>query len=176
MSRVAKDPIIIPESVTIDIRDQHVTVTASGKTLSHTVHESVCICQDDTGITFKPASNDDTWALSGTSRALVANMVRGVTEGFSKQLELVGVGYRVKQQGNELTFTLGYSHPIVFVLPDMVEAKVDNQTKLTLTSIDVQLVGQVAANIARLRRPDAYKGKGVRMVGEPLKLKEVKKK
>ncbi|MEC8064292.1 MAG: 50S ribosomal protein L6 [Pseudomonadota bacterium] len=175
MSRVAKDPIVVPEGVQVDIEDQHVTVKKGSASLNHSVHDTVVINQTDAKITFHPANGND-WALAGTSRALVANMVHGVHVGFTKELELVGVGYRVKQEGRTLVFTLGYSHPINFPLPDNVDATIEKQTKLTLKSIDKQLVGQTAANIHRLRQPDAYKGKGVRMVGVQLKLKEVKKK
>ena len=175
MSRVAKDPIVIPDGVQIDINDQHVTVKKGSVSLNHSVHDTVVINQADASITFHPSNGND-WALAGTSRALVANMVHGVHAGFTKELELVGVGYRVKQEGRTLVFTLGYSHPINFPLPDNVDATIEKQTKLTLKSVDKQLVGQTAANIHRLRQPDAYKGKGVRMVGVQLKLKEVKKK
>ena len=176
MSRVAKNPIKIPSSVQVDINGQHVKVSSGKHVLEHHVHDSVEICREDNNLTFKPAANAENWALSGTSRALVANMVQGISVGFTKELELVGVGYRVKQEGKNLVFTLGYSHPIHFPLPDLVEASIEKNTKLTLKSIDKQLVGQIAAKIHELRKPDAYKGKGVRMVGVALKLKEVKKK
>ena len=176
MSRVAKNPVLIPNGLKVTLDGQNFSVTNGKHTLSHVVHESVKITDNGSeGFTFSPAS-DVSWALSGTSRSLVANMVTGIHKGFTKELELVGVGYRVKQEGKNLVFTLGYSHPVIFPLPDLVEATIDKQTKLTIKSIDKQLLGQVAANIHKLRKPDAYKGKGVRMVGVQLKLKEVKKK
>ena len=176
MSRVAKSPVVIPVGVQVAITGQHVKISSGNKVLEHTVHDTVELSHADNQITFRPAVSAENWALAGTSRALVANMVHGVNIGFSKELELVGVGYRVKQEGKNLVFTLGYSHPVVFALPDLVTAEIDKQTKLTLKSIDKQLLGQIAAKIHELRKPDAYKGKGVRMVGVALKLKEVKKK
>jgi len=176
MSRVAKSPVVIPAGVQVAITGQHVKVSSGNKVLEHTVHDTVALSHADNQITFTPAANAENWALAGTSRALIANMVHGVSVGFTKELELVGVGYRVKQEGKNLVFTLGYSHPVVFALPDLVTADIDKQTKLTLKSIDKQLLGQIAAKIHELRKPDAYKGKGVRMVGVALKLKEVKKK
>lgn len=174
--RVAMNYIKVSSPTEISIEGQLVTVINAGKKLSHEVHSDVKIFNDDNGLYFKPAETAKNWALAGTSRALVANMIEGLEKGFSIDLDLVGVGYRVKQDGRKLIFTLGYSHPINFELPELVDAKIEKQTELKLTSIDKQLVGQVAANIISLRKPDSYKGKGVRRRGQKLKLKEVKKK
>ena len=181
MSRVAKSPIVLPAGISMQIKGQIVEVSNSKHTLSHTVHQDVVINQGENGVHFSPAEGIDNWALAGTSRALVANMVVGLSEGYTVVLELFGVGYRVKQEGQKLVFNLGYSHPVEFVLPDMVTASIEKQLELTLSSVDKHLLGQVSANIVRLRKPDAYKGKGVRTKKGlkrlvQLKLKEVKKK
>lgn len=181
MSRVAKSPVVLPAGVSMQIKGQIVEVSNSNHTLSHTVHQDVAINQGETGVHFSPVKGIDNWALAGTSRALVANMVTGLSTGYTVVLELFGVGYRVKQEGQKLIFNLGYSHPVEFVLPDMVTASIEKQLELTLKSVDKHLLGQVSANIVRLRKPDAYKGKGVRTKKGlkrlvQLKLKEVKKK
>ena len=177
MSRVAKKPIhYLNSGVDVSIENQTIKMKSPKGALEHVVHPTVMIEQQDNVLTFAPKSPQDTWALSGTTRALVSNMLEGLSKGYSKELELVGVGYRVKQEGNQLHFTLGYSHPIVYTLPEAVTAVVDKQVNLTLTSYDKHALGQCAANIIKLRKPDAYKGKGVRVKGKLLKLKEVKKK
>ena len=177
MSRVAKKPIMTNGAgVEFVIVGQTITVKSSKASLSHQVHSSVAICHADNVLSFKPQYETESWALAGTTRALVANMLKGVTTGFKKELELVGVGYRVKLEGRSLHFNLGYSHPIVFPLPDSVQATIEKQVSLTLTSYDKQVLGQCAANIVSLRKPDAYKGKGIRYKHVLLKLKEVKKK
>lgn len=176
MSRVAKKPIQLPTGVELNVCGQDVTVKSSKGVLKHTVHQSVKIESSQNGFTFLPLSDSDNWALAGTTRALVANMVEGLSKGYTRELELVGVGYKVKAEGTILVFSLGYSHPIHFSLPEGVTASIDKQVLLTLTSADKQLLGQCAANIRKLRKPDAYKGKGVRAKWLTLKLKEVKKK
>ncbi|MEC8460773.1 MAG: 50S ribosomal protein L6 [Pseudomonadota bacterium] len=176
MSRVAKKDLQIPSGVDFIVKDQFVTVKKGSNQLSHTVHSTVKIQQTEKGYIFEPYDSNDTWALAGTTRAILANLVEGVANGYTKELELVGVGYRVKLEGNTLVFSLGYSHSINFPLPKNVAATVDKNVNLTLKSIDKQLLGQVAADIISLRKPDAYKGKGVRVKGKVLKLKEVKKK
>ena len=177
MSRVAKKPIMTNTSgVNFEFTGQKITVSSSKASLAHEVHPSVCIKHTDDALTFEPVEHSDNWALAGTTRALVANMLIGVTTGYTKELELVGVGYRVKLEGRSLHFNLGYSHPIVYELPESIQASIEKQVTLTLTSHDKQALGQCAANIVSLRKPDAYKGKGVRYKHVPLKLKEVKKK
>ena len=178
MSRVAKKEIIMPASVQFDCTDGVMTVSNGNKVLKQALHPSVEVVKSDTGLSFKPVDTQGRvhWAMAGTTRALVANMVKGVTDGFKISLQLVGVGYRAKLDGRKVVFTLGKSHPDVFILPDAVEINIEKDVNITLTSINKQLLGQVAANMIALRKPDAYKGKGVRMVGKVLKLKEVKKK
>ncbi len=181
MSRVAKKHIQVPEGIKLSIDGQKIDVSNSKLTLSHTVHESVSIIQAEEGLHFAPAANGTNWALAGTSRALVANMVEGLNVGYTVVIETVGVGYRVKLEGKKLIFTLGYSHPIEFTLPDNIEASVDKQVMLTLKSPIKALLGQTTANIIKLRKPNSYSGKGVRLRQGlkrivKLKLKEVKKK
>ena len=178
MSRVAKKLIKIPESVRFNCTDNVLTVENGNKKLTQVLEDSVEMIQTEDGVSFAPKDKSDKacWAMAGTTRALLANMITGVTDGFKVQLQLVGVGYRAKLEGRKVVFTLGKSHPDVFHLPDLVDINIEKDVNLTLTSIDKQLVGQVAANMFALRVPDAYKGKGVRKVGVVLKLKEVKKK
>lgn len=178
MSRVAKKEISIPNSVQFDCTDGIITISNGSKVLKQPLHSEVEIVKTESGLSFKPAEVEGRtrWAMAGTFRALVANMVKGVTEGFKIDLQLVGVGYRAKMDGRKVVFTLGKSHPDVYILPDSVEISIEKDVNITLKSIDKQLLGQVAANMIALRKPDAYKGKGVRMVGKVLKLKEVKKK
>ena len=178
MSRVAKKLIKVPESVRFNCTDSVITVENGNKKLSQVLEDSVELIEKEEGISFAPKDKSEKacWAMAGTTRALVANMITGVTEGFKVELQLVGVGYRAKLEGRKVVFTLGKSHPDIFHLPDLVDVKIEKDVNITLTSIDKQLVGQVAANMFALRVPDAYKGKGVRKVGVVLKLKEVKKK
>tara|TARA_B100001989_G_scaffold251557_1_gene231020 strand:+ start:531 stop:1067 length:537 start_codon:yes stop_codon:yes gene_type:complete len=178
MSRVAKKEIAIPSGVQYDYTDGIITISNGNKVLKQSLHPEVEIVKTDSGLSFKPADTSGRvhWAMAGTTRALVANMVKGVTEGFKIDLQLVGVGYRAKMDGRKVVFTLGKSHPDVFMLPEGIEISIEKDVNITLKSIDKQLLGQVAANMMALRKPDAYKGKGVRMVGKVLKLKEVKKK
>jgi len=178
MSRVAKKLISVPSSVTLSCENNLITVSNGNKKLSQPLHPTVELVRSDEGISFSPKdkSPNANWAMAGTTRALVANMITGVTDGFKVDLQLAGVGYRAKLQGRQVVFTLGKSHPDVFDVPEQVEVSIEKDVNLTLKSIDKQLVGQVAADMVSLRQPDAYKGKGVRKVGVPLKLKEVKKK
>tara|TARA_B100002019_G_C21115707_1_gene520741 strand:- start:102 stop:647 length:546 start_codon:yes stop_codon:yes gene_type:complete len=181
MSRVAKKLIQIPEGLNLAINGQKVEVSNSKLTLSHIVHDSVTINQSEDGLHFSPAKEGGNWALAGTSRALIANMVTGLSVGYTVVLETIGVGYRVKLEGRKLVFTLGYSHPIEYNLPENVEASVDKQVQLTLKSPVKALLGQVTANIIKLRKPNSYSGKGVQLKQGlkrivKLKLKEVKKK
>jgi large subunit ribosomal protein L6 len=181
MSRVARKPIEVPEGITLSVEGQKVEVSNGKLTLNHVVHDDVVINHGDSGVHFSPSASAVNWALAGTSRALVANMVAGLHKSYEIELETVGVGYRVKQEGQKLVFTLGYSHPVEFLLPEHVEASVDKQVHLVIKSPIKALLGQTAANIIKLRKPDSYKGKGVQLKRGikrlvKLKLKEVKKK
>ncbi len=177
MSRVGKYPIAVPEGVTVDITEKQVTVKGKGGELSTQLLGNVKVTMEEGGVTVTPADNSKfARAMWGTTRSNINNLVVGVTEGFKKELELRGVGYRVALKGNVLILSLGYSHDTYFVLPEGVSAKVDKQTIIELTSADKQLVGQVASEIRALRKPEPYKGKGVRYVGEYVRMKEGKKK
>ncbi len=178
MSRIGKKPISLPQGVKINIADGNVEVTGPKGTLQTAVPEGVTLRVDGEQLIAERA-NDDKAALHGLTRALVQNAVTGVTTGFSRQLDIVGVGYKVELQKNRVIFNLGYSHPIEFPLPAGVDVKMEKinktisqyQTTLTISGIDKQQVGQIAADMHSLRKPDPYKGKGVRYTGKPLKLK-----
>lgn len=177
MSRVGKYPIAVPEGVTVEVTDKKVTVKGKGGELSTNILGNVKVTMEEGAVTVKPTDNTKfSRSMWGTTRSNIQNLVQGVTEGFKKELELRGVGYRVAQKGNVLILSLGYSHDTYFVLPEGVSAKVDKQTLIELTGADKQLVGQVAAEIRALRKPEPYKGKGVRYVGEYVRIKEGKKK
>jgi large subunit ribosomal protein L6 len=169
MSRIGKKPIPLPSGVKVQI-GEHLEVTGPKGKLSVPVPEGITIEQAAGKLEIKRAS-DSHAALHGLTRALAANAVQGVSTGFSRELDIVGIGYRADVKGNVATFTLGYSHPIEFLLPPGVEMKIDKQTHLVLTGFDRQLLGQVAANIRALRPPDPYKNKGVRYTGEVLRKK-----
>jgi large subunit ribosomal protein L6 len=177
MSRIAKYPVVVPEKVEVTIGGAELTVKGPLGTLKQAIPPRVVVKKDGDKITF--AAADETKqanALSGTARAIVANMVLGVKTGFEKRLQLVGVGYRAQAQGNKLNLTLGFSHPIVHALPDGVKAATPTQTEIIITGVDRQRVGQVAAEIRAYKPPEPYKGKGVRYAGEIVALKETKKK
>jgi large subunit ribosomal protein L6 len=177
MSRVAKYPVELPGGVNISLSSDHITVKGGKGELSMPVHAAVEITQDDKQLRF--AARDGVkggWMMAGTTRALVANMVKGVSAGFERKLELVGVGYRAKAAGNMLNLTLGYSHPIDYQLPAGVTVETPTQTEIVLKGIDKQLLGQVAAVIRSYRAPEPYKGKGVRYSDEVVRRKEAKKK
>lgn len=180
MSRVAKAPIKVPKGVEIKIDKQSVSVKGPKGTLNREINKLVKISEvhgDSNELHFQPASNDPNgWAQAGTARALINNMVTGVVTGFTKTLELVGVGYRVQVKGNILVLALGYSHPIEFVLPEGITAEAPNVTTLILSCLDKQKLGQAAAEIRAFRPPEPYKGKGVRYAGEVIVIKETKKK
>ena len=172
MSRIGRRPIPVPNGVDVSIEGQHVTVKGPKGTLSHTVVEPIEVAQTDGTITVtRPNDEGEIRALHGLSRTLIANMVTGVTEGYRKNLEIVGVGYRVQARGSDLEFSLGFSHPITVRAPEGVTFRVQSPTRLTVEGIDKQRVGEVAANIRKLRRPDPYKNKGVRYEGERLRRK-----
>ena len=169
MSRIGKKPIPLPTGVKVQI-GAHLEVTGPKGKLAVPIPEGISIQQGDGKLEVKRAS-DQHAALHGLTRALAANAVQGVSAGFTRELDIVGIGYRADVKGKIATFTLGYSHPIEFLLPDGVDLKVDKQTHLILTGHDRQLLGQVAANIRALRKPDPYKNKGVRYTGETLRKK-----
>jgi large subunit ribosomal protein L6 len=174
MSRIGRLPIPVPGGVDIAIEGQAVTVTGPKGTLSHTVVEPIGVARGEDGVIAVTRPNDENKvrALHGLSRTLIANMVTGVTQGYTKTLEIVGVGYRVQAKGPaQLEFALGFSHPVVVQAPEGVTFRVDRPTLLHVDGIDKQKVGEVAANIRKLRKPDPYKGKGVRYQGEVVRRK-----
>jgi len=169
MSRVGKKPIPLPKGVKISVGDQLQVEGPKGK-LTVPIPQGISIEQADGTLHIKRES-DQYAALHGLTRALTANAVQGVSSGFVRELDIVGIGYRADMKGRIAVFTLGYSHPIELMLPDGVDLKIDKQTHLVLSSFDRQLLGQVAANIRSLRKPDPYKNKGVRYTGEVLRKK-----
>src|SRR6516225_1107980 len=169
MSRIGKKPIPLPSGVKIQIGEQLEVAGPKGK-LTVPIPSGISIEQADGKLEIKRAS-DDHAALHGLTRALAANAVQGVSAGFVRELDIVGIGYRADVKGNVATFTLGYSHPIEVLLPPGVDLKIDKQTHLVLTGYDRQMLGQVAANIRALRKPDPYKNKGIRYTGEMLRKK-----
>ena len=177
MSRVANNPVKIPDGVTISLLDNEINVKGSKGSLSMVINEHVDVEQVEDSLKFS-AGNRSSFsnAMSGTTRALVNNMVLGVSQGFEKKLELVGVGFRAQMQGKKINLSLGFSHPVVFELPDEVTAETPSQTEILLKSNDKQKLGQVCAEIRALRPPEPYKGKGVRVSGEHIRRKEAKKK
>ncbi len=177
MSRVAKEPVQLPSGVEFNRSGSAVTVKGSKGTLSMELNSEVELTQEKSSLTVKPRSGSRfATAVSGTTRALLANMVQGVSEGFEKKLELVGVGYRAQAQGKKLNLTLGFSHPVVFDVPDGITVETPSQTEIVVKGADKQKVGQVAAEIRRYRPPEPYKGKGVRYSDERVVMKEAKKK
>ncbi|MBA3618239.1 MAG: 50S ribosomal protein L6 [Acidothermales bacterium] len=173
MSRIGRMPIPVPADVEVDIAGRQVTVTGPKGTLSHTVAPPIDVsrAEDGTVQVTRPDDENRSRALHGLSRTLLANMVQGVTQGYTKSLEIVGVGYRVQARGSDLEFALGFSHPVVIRPPDGIEFAVQAPTRFTVSGIDKQKVGETAANLRKLRRPDPYKGKGVRYQGEVVRRK-----
>ncbi|WP_025674313.1 50S ribosomal protein L6 [Salinivibrio socompensis] len=177
MSRVAKAPVVVPAGVEVKLNGQDITVKGSKGELNRQLHDMVAVNQEENTITFAPRVEDaKAWAHAGTARALVNSMVVGVTEGFTKKLILKGVGYRANIAGNKLNLTLGFSHPVEHVLPEGVKAECPSQTEIVISGADKQAVGQVAAEIRAYRKPEPYKGKGVRYADEAVRTKEAKKK
>lgn len=177
MSRIAKKPVELVAGVEVNINGQ--TVTAKGKigNLSIDLHDAVSVKQEDNVLVFSP--NDDSkgsMAMAGTMRSLVNNMITGVVEGFTKKLQLVGVGYRAQMQGNVLDLSLGFSHPVKYAIPEGIKIETPSQTEINVTGADKQVVGQVCAEIRAYRPPEPYKGKGVRYTDERVVRKEAKKK
>ncbi|MDR0703280.1 MAG: 50S ribosomal protein L6 [Azoarcus sp.] len=177
MSRVAKNPVVIPGGVEVQISGGDLSVKGPLGAVSHVVNPAVTVEREGDALVFKAregAANAN--ALSGTTRALVNNMVIGVSKGFEKKLSLVGVGYRAQVQDGKLNLSLGFSHPVVYQLPAGVKAETPTQTEIVLKGIDKQQVGQVAAEVRAFRAPEPYKGKGVRYADEVVAIKETKKK
>lgn len=173
MSRIGKMPISIPSGVEVQIDGTEVTVKGPKGTLSHTLAGGISAerAEDGSLTVTRPDDERDSKALHGLSRTLVANMVTGVTQGFEKKLEIVGVGYRVQAKGSNLEFALGYSHSITVEAPEGISFAVESPTKFAIQGIDKQQVGETAANIRKLRKPEPYKGKGIRYAGEQVKRK-----
>jgi len=172
MSRIGRNPITVPSGVEVSIDGREVTVKGPKGTLSHTVAEPIEVnLEDGKVIVSRPNDINKVRGLHGLTRTLINNMVVGVTEGYKKTLVIQGVGYRVTAKGKNLEFSLGYSHPIVVEPPEGITFKVEKPTQLVVEGIDKQKVGEVAANIRKLRRPDPYKGKGVRYEGEYVRRK-----
>jgi len=170
-------PLDIPKGVEVSINDDAINVKGSKGTMEHKLHKSVDIKNEDNVLTLIPregAVNAD--AQAGTARSLINSMIIGVTEGFEKKLELVGVGYRAKAEGKSVNLTLGFSHPVNYALPEGITAETPSQTEIVIRGIDKQRVGQVAADIRAFRPPEPYKGKGVKYAGEHIVRKEAKKK
>jgi large subunit ribosomal protein L6 len=177
MSRIGKAPVAIPGGVEVTLAANQISVKGPLGTLTQKVSPMVEAKRDGTAVVF--ATRDDSIeanAMSGTLRATVNNMVQGVTKGFSKKLTLVGVGYRAQAQGDKLNLTVGYSHPVVHMMPKGIKVETPSQTEIVIKGIDRQLVGQVAAEIRGYRPPEPYKGKGIRYADEQVVLKETKKK
>jgi large subunit ribosomal protein L6 len=173
MSRIGRLPIPVPSGVDVTVAEQLVTVTGPKGTLTHSIAEPIAIERDDSGTLLVTRPNDErqSRALHGLTRSLVANMVTGVTNGFEKTMEIQGVGYRVQAKGSDLEFALGYSHPVPVKAPEGITFVVESPTRFIVRGIDKQRVGEVAANIRKLRKPDPYKGKGVRYQGEVVRRK-----
>jgi large subunit ribosomal protein L6 len=173
MSRIGKLPIAVPSGVDVTIDGRTVTVKGPKGTLSHTVIEPITVERDDTGSVLVKRPDDErrSKAYHGLSRTLVNNLLVGVTAGYEKKLEIHGVGYRVALKGGNLEFALGFSHPVVITAPEGVTFAVESPTRFSVSGIDKQLVGETAANIRKLRKPDPYKGKGVRYAGEVIRRK-----
>ena len=177
MSRIANNPVSIPKGVEITLSGQEVTVKGSKGNLTMTLHDLVGISQEEDRLQLKAVEvSKKSVALAGTFRSLVNNMVVGVSSGFQKELQLQGVGYRAQAQGKKLNLSLGFSHPVVYEVPEGIDIETPTQTQVIVKGIDKQLVGQVSADIRAFRPPEPYKGKGVRYVDEYVKRKEAKKK
>ncbi len=177
MSRVANNPIQIPSGVEVTLSGQSVKIKGIKGELSHEIHAAVEVNQQDSKLTFAARNAEQSSnALAGTTRALLNNMVAGVSQGFEKKLTLVGVGYRAQAQGKKLNLSLGFSHPVEYQVPEGISIETPSQTEIIVTGIDKQQVGQVAANIRAYRPPEPYKGKGVRYTDEHVVRKEAKKK
>ena len=177
MSRIAKMPINLPSGVEVAINGQSLNVKGPKGLFDYTINANVMVSLEDGSLIFNPKNprNKQHWAMAGTMRSITGNMVTGVSEGFEKKLELVGVGYRAQAQGNKLNLTLGFSHPVVHDIPEGVTVETPSQTEIILRGIDKQVIGQAASEIRAYRPPEPYKGKGVKYAGERIIRKEAKK-
>ncbi len=173
MSRIGRLPVPVPSGVEVSINGREVTVKGPKGTLNHVVADPIEVSKGEDGTLEVKRPNDErqSRSLHGLTRSLIANMVTGVTQGYEKKLEIVGTGYRVLAKGSNLEFALGFSHPVVVNAPDGITFAVEGPTRLSVQGIDKQQVGEVAANIRKLRKPDPYKGKGVRYAGEQIRRK-----
>jgi ribosomal protein L6, bacterial type len=177
MSRFAKNPITVPSGVEVNVAAGQLEVKGGKGQLSMAINPAVEVKLEDGQLTFAPAGDaEDGWAQAGTARAVANNLVVGVTEGFEKKLQLVGVGYRAQAQGKKLNLSLGFSHPVECEVPEGISAETPSQTEIVIKGIDKQVVGQVSAEIRAFRPPEPYKGKGVRYADEYVRRKEAKKK
>ena len=177
MSRIAKKPINVPSGVEVTIDGQTITVKGGKGTLEHRVHDTVEVVRNEAVLNCNPREGAENGvAFAGTTRAVINNMVVGVSEGFERRLQLVGVGYRAQMQGNALNLALGFSHPVKFEAPEGVSVETPTQTEIVLRGVDKQKVGQAAAEIRAFRPPEPYKGKGVKYDDELIRRKEAKKK
>ena len=177
MSRIAKEPVSIPANVEVDLSASDVSVKGPLGKLQWSINSDVTVEHKDDNLLVTVANNSkQANAMSGTMRSLLANMVQGVSKGFEKKLLLVGVGYRAKADKENLNLTLGFSHPVVYKLPEGIKAETPSQTEIVIKGIDKQKVGQVAAEVRAFRKPEPYKGKGVRYADEVIVMKEAKKK
>lgn len=177
MSRVAKKPIELPSGVDVNVNGQVLSIKGPKGQFEYRIHDDVEVQKDEKVLNFAPRGGDDTfYAMAGTMRAVVNNMVTGVSQGFERKLELVGVGYRAQAQGKVLNLSLGYSHPINYEVPEGITVETPSQTEVVVKGADKQVVGQVAAEIRGFRPPEPYKGKGVKYAGEQIIRKEAKKK
>jgi large subunit ribosomal protein L6 len=172
MSRIGKNPVPVPSGVTVALDGRTVTVKGPKGELSHVVAEPITVSDDDGSVVVsRPDDERRSKSLHGLTRTLIANMVVGVTDGYTRKMEIHGTGYRVQAKGSNLEFALGYSHPITITPPAGISFAVENPTRFSVSGIDKQLVGEVAANIHKLRKPDPYKGKGIRYEGEQIRRK-----
>jgi large subunit ribosomal protein L6 len=172
MSRIGKKPIPVPDKVKVEVKPETIVVTGPKGSVTSLIPPGIKWEQKDKQlVALRQDDSGPQRAFHGLARALVANAVRGVTEGFKRELEIVGVGYRAEQKKNSVVFTLGFSHPIEYPIPPGISITVDKQTRLVVAGVDRQQVGQIAANIRSLKKPDPYKNKGIRYVGEVLKKK-----
>jgi large subunit ribosomal protein L6 len=177
MSRIARYPVALPAGVEVEITPEAVRVKGPKGKLEHRTHRLVAVTRDGEALKVKALDvSTAAKALSGTTRALVQNMVTGVTAGFEKRLTIIGVGYRAAIQGRKLNLTLGFSHPVSYVVPEGITIETPSQTEIVIKGVDRQMVGQVAADIRAFRPPEPYKGKGVRYIDERIVMKEAKKK
>ncbi len=169
-------PVAVPKGVEINLNGQHINVKGSKGVMEHDIHKSVTVENSNDELSFAALNEPGAAAQAGTARALLRNMISGVTDGFEKKLELVGVGYRAQAQGNTLNLTLGFSHPVNYAVPEGITVETPSQTEVIVKGIDKQRVGQVAAEIRAYRPPEPYKGKGVKYSDEHIVRKEAKKK